>query len=73
MSDAKSPGKTQWKVDKCSAHHSYKLKGQAGSKRSIPKSSMKPLADRFYQMKSGHIAVGTELNMFGHPDNDTYW
>jgi hypothetical protein len=48
MSDAKPPAKTQWEVDKCSEHYSYRLKGQAGSKRPIPKNSMKPLADRFY-------------------------
>lgn len=73
MLDAKPPAKTQWEVDKCSEHHSYRLIGQAGSKRPIPYNSTKPLADRFYPLTSGQIAVRTELILFGHPDNDTYW
>lgn len=57
----------------CSENHSYSQKGKAGSKRPITMISRKPLADRFSRLKSGHIAVGTYLIMFGHPDTDIYW
>jgi hypothetical protein len=54
ISDAKTAAKAQWEADKCSKHHGYRLKDIAGSKRPIPMNSAKPLAARFYRLKSGH-------------------
>ena len=65
--------KAEWEADKCSKHHSYRLKGNARSKRPIPMNSVKPMAARFYQLKSGHSPVGTYLKLFGHPDDDNSW
>jgi hypothetical protein len=35
--------------------------------------SVKPLAARFYRLKSGHAPVGTYLKRFGHRDDDKCW
>jgi len=35
--------------------------------------SVKPLAARFYRLKSGHAPVGTYLKWFGHRDDDKCW
>jgi hypothetical protein len=35
--------------------------------------SVKPLAARFYRLKSGHAPVGMYLKRFGHRDNDKCW
>jgi len=35
--------------------------------------SVKPLAARFYRLKSGHAPVGTYLTRFGHRDDDKCW
>jgi len=61
ISEAKTAAKAQWEADKCSKHHGYRLKGKAGSKRPIPMNSAKPLAARFYRLKSGHAQVGAYL------------
>ncbi|KAF8539939.1 ribonuclease H-like domain-containing protein [Trichophaea hybrida] len=55
ISEGQSAVKPQWEADKCSKRFSYRLKGKAGSKRSIPMTSVKSLATRFYQLKSGHV------------------
>jgi len=34
---------------------------------------VKPLAARFYRLKSGHAPVGTYLKRFGHRDDDKCW
>jgi hypothetical protein len=73
ISEAKTAAKPEWETDKCSKHHGYRLKGKAGSKRPIPMNSVKPLAARFYRLKSGHAPVGTYLKRFGHRDNDKCW
>jgi hypothetical protein len=57
ISEAKTAAKAEWEADKCSKHHGYRLKGKAGSKRLIPMNSVKPLAARFYRLKSGHAPV----------------
>jgi Na+-transporting NADH:ubiquinone oxidoreductase subunit NqrF len=65
--------KAEWEADKCSKHQGYRLKGKAGSKRHIPINSMKPLAARFYRLKSGHAPVGMYLKWFRHRDDDECW
>jgi len=35
--------------------------------------SVKPLAARFYRLKSGHAPVSTYLKRFGHRDDDKCW
>ena len=73
ISEAKTAANTEWDADKCSKHHGYRLKGKAGSKRPIPMNNVKPLAARFYRLKSGHVPVGTYLKRFGHRDDDRCW
>jgi len=46
--EAKTAAKAEWEADKCSKHHGYRLKGKAGSKRPIPKNSVKSVAVMFY-------------------------
>jgi len=46
------------------------MKGKAGSKRSVPMTTVKSLAIRFYRLKSGHVPVGTYLKWFGHREDD---
>jgi hypothetical protein len=58
--------KAEWEADKCSKHHRYRLKGEAGGKRSIPMNSAKPLIARFYRLKSRHGPVGKYLKRFGY-------
>ena len=64
ISEAKTLSKAEWEADKCSKHHCYRLKGKAGSKRPILMNSVKPLAARFYRLKSGHVPVSTYLTPF---------
>ena len=52
ISEAMTAAKAEWEADKCSKHHGYRLTGKAGSKRPIPMNIVKPLADRFYRLKS---------------------
>jgi len=73
ISEAKMAAKAQWEADKCSKHHGYRLKGKAGSKSPIPMNSAKPLAARFYRLKSERATVGTYLKWFGHRDDDKCW
>jgi hypothetical protein len=73
ISETKTAAKGKWEADKCGKHHGYRLKGKAGCKRPIPMNSVKSLAVRFYQLKSGHAPVGTYLKRFGHQDDDKCW
>jgi len=54
-------------------HYRYRLKGKAGSERSVPMTSMIFLAARFYRLKSGHAPTGTYLKRFGHREDNTCW
>jgi len=65
--------KARWEADKCSKHFSYRLKGKAGTKRTIPMTSVKSLAARFYRLKSGHAPTGVYLKRFGHREDDKCW
>jgi hypothetical protein len=58
--------KAMWVADKCSKHFCYRLKGKAGTKRSIQMPSINPLATRFYQLKAWHVPSGVYLKQFGH-------
>jgi hypothetical protein len=51
----------------------HRLKGKAGTKRPIPMTSVKSLAARFYQLKSGHAPIGVYLKRFGHRDDTKRW
>jgi ribonuclease HI len=73
ISEGRSAAKTQWEANKCSKHFGYRLKGKAGSKRPIPMTSVKPLATRFYRLKSGHAPTGVYLKRFGHREDDKCW
>ena len=70
---AKTAAKPEWEANKCSKHHGYRLKGKAGSKRPIPMKSVKPLAARFYRLRSRNAPVGTYLKRFRHQDNEKCW
>jgi len=63
----------EWEADKCSKHFGYRLKGKAGAKRSIPMTSAKSLAARFYRLKSGHAPTGVYLKRSGHREDDKCW
>jgi hypothetical protein len=71
--EGKTAAKTEWEADNCSKHHGYRLKSKAGSKRPIPKNSVKPLVARYYQLKSGHAPVGTYQKRFGYREDDKCW
>jgi len=73
MSEGTSAAKAEWEADKCSKHFSYRHKGKAGTKRPIPMTSVKPLAARFYRLKSGHEPTGMYPKRFGHQDDDKCW
>jgi len=73
ISEGRTATKAKWEADKCSKHYGYRLKGKAGSKRSVPMTSVKSLATRFYRLKSGHAPVGTYLKRFGHREDDKCW
>jgi len=73
ISEGRSAAKAEWEADKCSKHFSYRLKGKAGTKRPIPMTSIKPLAPRFYRLKSGHAPTWVYLKQFSHRDDDKCW
>jgi len=73
MSEVQTVAMAEWEAEKCSKHHGYRLKGKAGSKRPIPMNGVKPLAARFYKLKSGQAPVATYLHWVGHRDNDKCW
>jgi len=70
ISEEWSAANEQWDVDRCSKHFGYRLKGKAGAKRSIPMTSVKSLAARFYRPKSRHAPTGVYLKQFGHGEDD---
>jgi hypothetical protein len=70
ISEGRTAAKAKWEADKCSKHYGYRLMGKAGSKRSVPMTSVKSLATRFYRLKSGHAPTGTYLKRFGHREDD---
>jgi hypothetical protein len=73
ISEGRTAAKAEWEADKCSKHYGYRLKGEAGSKRSVPMTSVESLAARFYRLKSGHAPTGTYLKRFGHREDDKCW
>ena len=73
ISEGRSAANAEWEADKCSKHFSYRRKGKAGTKRPILMKSVKPLAARFYRLKSGHAPTGVYLKRFGHRDDDKCW
>jgi hypothetical protein len=73
ISKGRSAANARWEADKCSKHFSYRLKGKAGTKRPIPMTSVKSLAARFYQLKSGHTPTGVYLKRFGHREDEKCW
>jgi len=73
ISEGRSSAKAKWEADRCSKHFSFRLKGKVGTKRPIPMTSVKSLAARFHQLKSGHAPTGVYLKRFGHRDDDKCW
>ena len=71
--EGRTAAKAEWEAKRCSKHYVYRLKGKAGSKRSVPMTSVKPLAARFYRLKSGHAPTGAYLKRFGHREDDICW
>jgi len=63
----------KWEAEKWSKDYGYRLEGKAGSKRSVPVTSMKRLTARFYRLKSGHAPAGAYLIRFGHREEDICW
>ena len=61
ISKGRSAAKAKWEANRCSKHFSYRLKRKAGIKRPIPMTSVKSLAARFYQLKSGPAPSGVSL------------
>jgi hypothetical protein len=58
-SEAQMAVKAEWEADKWNKHHGYRPKGKDESKRLITMNSLKPLAARFYRLKSTQTAVST--------------
>jgi len=73
ISKGRTAAKAVWEADKCSKHYGYRLKGKAGSKRSVPMTSVKSLAARFYRLMSGHAPTGSYLKRFEHREDDKCW
>jgi len=73
ISEGRTAAKVKWEANKCSKHYRYRLKGKAGSNRSIPMTIERLLATRFYILTSGHVLIGTYLKWFGHPEDDKCW
>jgi len=47
ITEGRTAVKAEWEAKKCSNHYGNRLKGKAGSNRSVPMTSVKPLAARF--------------------------
>jgi hypothetical protein len=73
ISEAKTAAKSEWKPNKPSKHHGYRLKGKAGGKRPIPMNGVKTLTARFYQLKSAQVPVGKYLKRLGQRDDEKCW
>jgi hypothetical protein len=65
--------KAEWESNKCSNHDGYRLKGKAANKIPIRMNIVKPLAARYYRLKSGYALVVTYLKLFGDRDDDKCW
>jgi len=66
----RTAAKEKWEAERCSTHYGYRLKGKAGSKRPVPRRSVKSLAVRFYRLKSRHTQTGAYLKRFRHREDD---
>jgi hypothetical protein len=64
ISESQSAAKAEREPGKCSTHHGYRLKRNPGSKSPIPMNSVKPLAARFYRLKSRHAPLNMYLIRF---------
>jgi hypothetical protein len=73
ISERWSAAKAKWKPDKCGHHIGDKLKGRVGTRRTIPMTSVKLLAARFYRLLSTHAPTGVYQKRFGHRENDKSW
>jgi hypothetical protein len=69
----RTAAKAKWEADNCTKHYGYRLKGKAGSKRPVPMTSVKPLAARFYRLKSGHAPTGPYVKRFRYREDDMCW
>jgi len=70
ISEGRSAAKAQWEANKRSKHFSYRLKGKMGTKGSLPMTSVKSLATKFYRPKSGHSPAGVYQKRFGQREDD---
>jgi len=70
---ARLAANAEWGADKCSQHFGYTLKGKVRANRSIPMTSTKSLATRFYTLTSGHALTGVYLKRFGHRKDGKCW
>ena len=66
ISEVRSAAKAKWEPDKCSKHFSYRLKGKTGTKKPVPKTSLKSLATGFYRLMRAHTPTAVYLKRFGH-------
>jgi hypothetical protein len=73
ISKGRSAAKAQWEADQCRKHFGYRLKGKAGSNRTVPTPSVKSLAAGFYGLKWRYAPVSTCLKRFGHRYDDKCW
>jgi len=73
ISDDRSADKAKWEADKCRKQFSYRLNGNAGTRRPIPMKRVTSLAARFYPLKSRYAPTGVYIMRFGHRDDDKCW
>jgi hypothetical protein len=57
-SESRKAANAVWDANHWLKNYGYRLKGKAGSKRSVPMTSVSSLATTFYTLKSGHALVG---------------
>jgi hypothetical protein len=73
VSEGQTAAKAKWEAKWCSKHYGYRLKIKAGSKRSVPLTCVKPLAEKFYRLKSSYAPTGAYLKTFGHREDHICW
>jgi hypothetical protein len=73
ISEGRLAAKAMWVADKRSKHFSYRLNGRVGTKRPGPMTSVKSLANRFYQLQCGHAPTRAYLKQFGHREDNKWW
>jgi ribonuclease HI len=73
ISEGRTVAKAKWEAERCSNQYGNRLNGKAGSKRSVPMTSVKPLDARFSRLKCGHAPTGAYLKRFGHREDDIGW